>query len=511
MTPASAAPGTAADRYPWWVLFTVVFGAFASILDSTIVNTALPRIQHDFGADLHMASYVATAYILAAGVLVPATGYLANKYGSKRIYILSLSVFTAASALCGIAPNIQSLIAFRILQGAGGASLFPLSFSMLFTVFPGKERARANGIFGIPVLAAPALGPSLGGYLTQYMDWRWVFYVNLPVGIVGVILAQRILREPSRQPGRPFDVPGFLLAATGLGLLLFGLSNLAYDGWNSLSTVRGPVLISLVLLAIYVPVELRTPHPLLNLRLYQRRSFLLGTVIILVGVIGLFGPGFLLPQYLQILRQETPFAAGLLLLWQGIGSVIGTITSGQIYNRVGPRVLIFTGLLIITITSFWLAFWTSATSNLLVLPALLLLRGIGLPLTMQSTNNVALEGIHGPMLPEATTLNVVGRNVMGSLAIAVLTNYLQNRAGTHIAALGRGAAHAAQVGLAHGGAGIPPAVLGAQATAYHDTYLLISILVLPAFVAAFLIHRAPSKAADAKGLVGQPATTPRAG
>ncbi len=482
--------GTAPDSYRWWVLITVVFGAFASILDSTIVNTALPRIQRDFGADLHLASYVATAYILAAGVLVPATGFLANRFGIKRIYIASLVVFTFGSALCGLAPNIDLLIAFRVLQGAGGAALFPLSFALLFSVFTGRDRGRANGIFGIPVMVAPALGPSLGGYLTQYVDWRWVFYVNLPVGVVGVIMAARVLREQRPQANRQFDLPGFALAATGLGLLLFGLSNLAYDGWQSTGTVRGPILVSLALLAVFVPTELRRPHPLLQLRLYARRSFLLATLIVLLGVVALFGPAFLLPQYLQVLRRETPFAAGLLLLWQGIGSVIGTITSGQIYNRVGPRRLIFTGLTVVTLTGFYLAFWTTSTSDLFILPFILLVRGVGLPLTMQSTNTVLLEGINGPLLPEATTLNVVGRNVMGSLSIAVLTNLLQDRTSTYVSKLGPAAARAVHTmaisatPVLH----LPPAVLNAQATAYHDTYLVIAVTIVPAFIAAALIR-----------------------
>ncbi|MDB5077818.1 MAG: family efflux transporter permease subunit [Chloroflexi bacterium] len=477
------------DNYRWWVLVTVVFGAFASILDSTIVNTALPRIQLDFGADLHLASYVVTAYILAAGVVVPATGYLANRFGSKRVYVTSLTLFTIGSALCGIAPNIYLLIAFRVLQGAGGAALFPLSFSMLFAAFPAEERGKANGIFGIPVLAAPALGPSLGGFLTQYADWRWVFYVNLPVGIVGVFLAVRVLRESTTQANRRFDLSGFLLAAGGLGLLLYGLSNLAFDGVGNVATVSGPIVVSIVLLAAFIPVELRKNTPLLDLRLYLRRNYTLATLVISVGVVGLFGPGFLLPQYLQGLRGQTPFEAGLLLLWQGLGAVVGTITSGLVYNRIGPRKLIMTGLVIITATSVLIAIWTTATSNLLLLPAILLVRGFGLPLTLQSTNTVALEGIRGPVLAEATTLNVVTRNVVASLTIALLTNYLQSRATYHLSALGKGVASTfrnVSGAMSH----VSPPVLDAIAKAYQDTFILTAVIMLPSFVVAWYMRPA---------------------
>lgn len=416
-------------------------------------------------------------------MVVPATAYLANRFGSKRIYIGSLFLFTVGSALCGAAPNVGTLIAFRVLQGAGGAALFPLSFSLLFSVFPPEERGKANGIFGIPVLAAPALGPTIGGYLSEYVDWRWIFYVNVPVGIVGVIMGIRVLREVSTRRDIRFDFLGFFLAAAGLALLLLGLSNLAYDGWGSVKTVSGPIIVAVVLLAAFVPITLHQKYPLLNLRLYTGRNYAVGTAIILLATTGLFGPAFLLPQFLQILRGQTPFQAGLLLLWQGLGAVIGSIVSGQLYNRVGPKPLMVVGSCILVLTSVLLAVWSTATSSLLLLPLILLPRGVGLPLTLQS-NTVALEGIRGPDLPNATTLNVVARNVMGSLAIAVLTNFLHDRTRTHLAAIGVPSTSGQPISGAH----IPPPILNALAEAYQDTYVLATIAVLPILVLIWFLH-----------------------
>src|SRR5712692_6084717 len=290
------------SHYKWWVLVTAIFGAFVSILDITIVNTALPQIQRAFGSDLHVASYVATAYTLAQGVLMAASGFLANRFGIKRMYLLSLALFTLGSVLCGIAWNINILILFRVLQGAGGAALFPLSFSLVFGAFPEEQRGLANGIFGIPVLVAPALGPVIGGYLAQYVDWRWIFYLNLPIGIMGIIICWRMLHESLLQRTLPFDLRGFLLIASGLGLLLFGLSNLAYDGWGSLLTVTAPSILALLLLAAYIPIELRTAQPLLDLRLFKRRTYLVGSLITWVAFACLFGSTFLLPQYLGLTR-----------------------------------------------------------------------------------------------------------------------------------------------------------------------------------------------------------------
>src|SRR5579864_2032054 len=301
------------SNYKWWVLVTAIFGAFVSILDATVVNTALPHIQLAFGTDLHTASYVVTGYLLAQGVVISASGFLANRFGIKRVYLLSLALFTCFSALCGLAWNIESLIFFRVLQGAGGAALFPLSFSLVFGAFPEEQRGLANGIFGIPVLVAPALGPVIGGYLAQYVDWRWIFYLNLPIGILGILIGWRMLHESLLQRTWPFDLRGFLLIASGLGLVLFGLSNLAYDGWGALLTVTGPSILALLLLAAYIPIELRTAQPLLDLRLFKRRTYLVGSLITWVAFASLFGSTFLLPQYLQVLRGLSSFQAGLLL------------------------------------------------------------------------------------------------------------------------------------------------------------------------------------------------------
>ena len=484
--------------YKWWVLATVVFGAFVSILDTTIVNTALPKIQQAFHADLHLASYVATGYILAAGVVVPLSAFLANRFGIKRVYLASLALFTVFSALCGLAPNTLILILCRILQGAGGAALFPLSFSLLFAAFPQDERGKANGYFGLPVLVAPALGPTLGGYLTQYLDWRYVFFVNLPIGVIGVIMGWKVLREEVRQPHRRFDPWGFALIAVGLGLLLFGLSNLAYDGLQSILTVSGPIVAGVVLVTAFVWTELRHDEPLLDMRLYTRRNFAVGNVITWLATVGLFGPAFLLPQYLQVLRGLTPFAAGLLLVWQGAGSVVGTLVSGQLYNRIGPKVLIMAGAIVSVVTGYFIAQWTGVIGALSILPFILIGRGVGLPILLQPTNTSSLDGITGAGLPEATTLNVVARNVVASFSIAVLTDILQARTITYAAHLGKGAVNKiAQGGTTGTATHLSKPLADAQALAYHDVFLVTTIVVVPAIILGLFLRWTGKQQEDA--------------
>ena len=226
------------DGYKWRVLFSVIFGTFMSILDNTVVNVALATLQKDFGASISHIQGVVTYYALSLGIVIPVAGFLADRFGIKRIYVMSLVAFTAASALCGLAPSLNALIFFRILQGLGGGALLPLGTAMLFTAFPPNERGLALSVFGIPSLVAPALGPTLGGFLVEYVDWRFIFYINLPIGIVGALIASRNLRERKSATRAVFDVPGFFLSTIGFGAVLYGLSNAATDGWTS-GTVIG--------------------------------------------------------------------------------------------------------------------------------------------------------------------------------------------------------------------------------------------------------------------------------
>ena len=517
-------------RYRWWVLVTAIFGVFVSILDTTIVTTAIPRLQAIFGADLHRISYVATGYTLAQGVVVAASGFLANRFGIKRIYLGSLALFTLGSALCGFAWNVESLIVFRVLQGAGGATLFPLSLSLIFATFPPQERGLANGLFGIPVLFAPVIGPTLGGYIVQFIDWRWIFYVNVPIGVLGVLIGSWVLRESPRRPSLRFDLPGFALIAPGLGLLLYGLSNLAYDGWGSITTVSGPIIAALLLLLTFIPVELTRRQPLLDLRLFTSRNFWAGNLIIWLGTVGLFGAAFLLPQYLQNLRGLAPFNSGLLLLPQGLAAIAGTILAGVLYNRVGPRVLMIAGAAALVASTFLISRWTTLTSAYSALLPLLILRGVALPPLVQTSNTVALQGIPPPALPGASTLVVVTRSVVASLAIAVLTNLLQTRTIVHnvdlasrvtlsnptvaaayhhlivqFSSLGRSPSEATRLAL---GTLARMVALQARALAFQDIYWIAGAITIPAIVLPLLLHAAPRRAARPQAAAASGSSAP---
>ncbi len=423
--------------YKWVVALVVVIGVFMSILDQTIVNIAIPRLQTAFGADIHSVQWVLTGYILTQGVITPTAGYFADLLGTKRFYILSLTAFTLGSALCGLAWSLPSLIFFRILQGAGGAALFPLSITMLFREFPPQERGLASGFFGIPALLAPALGPTLGGYLVTYVGWQAIFYINVPIGIAAVILVSIFIRESRTIAGLRFDFLGFFFVAIGLGTLLYGLSDASTDGWSS-PKVIGFIALGILSLAIFTTVELfltgREQQPLLDLRLFRNGPFRSSMIANIFVVFGLFGGIFLLPIYLQSIRGQSAFQAGLILLPQALASMVSVLIGGRLVDRIGVRAVVIPGLILLGIATWQL---TSITlySPFWWLQMLFIIRGLGLGLCIQPLTVSSLAEISPRQLPQASSINTVIRSVSSSLGIAILATLVQTQSLVHYARL----------------------------------------------------------------------------
>ncbi len=420
-------------QYKWIVAMVVIIGVFMAILDSTIVNIAIPRLQSVFGADLHSVQWVLTAYILAQGVATPAAAFLANRLGIKRFYIMSLAAFTLGSALCGLAWNLPLLITFRVLQAVGGAALFPLSLALIFREFPPQERGTALGLFGVPALLAPALGPTLGGYLVTYADWPIIFYVNVPIGIAAVILASIFLRELRDETRQSFDAVGFIFSTIGLACVLYGLSSASTDGWGS-TTVVSSLIVGSLALVIFVVVELviinSGGYPLLDLRIFTNASFTISTIANVFVVFALFGGLFLLPIYLQILRGQSAFQAGLLLLPQALASMVSVVVGGRLVDRFGVRVVVIPGLLILAVASWQLSFIT-ADSPYWWLQIMIILRGLALGLVGQPLILSALSEIRPQKLTQASSLSTVVRAVSSSLGVAVLATLVQVQTKIH--------------------------------------------------------------------------------
>lgn len=420
--------------YKWILAMVVILGVFMSILDQTIVNIAIPRLQTAFGADVHSVQWVLTAYILAQGVATPTSAYFADTLGIKRFYIISLAAFTLGSALCGLAWSLPVLIIFRVLQGLGGAALFPLSITLLFREFPPQERGTAMGFFGVPALLAPALGPTLGGYLVTFVGWQAIFYINVPIGIIAIILSTILIREYRPEGQTHFDVVGFIFVSLGLIALLYALSSASTDGWVS-ATVLGCLSVGLISLGIFTAAELiianRGGQPLLDLRLFANGPFRAGIIANLFVIFSLFGGLFLFPLYLQNIRGLSAFQSGLILLPQALAAMVSTIIGGRLVDRIGVRAVMIPGLLILAFAT-WQLTYINLYSPYGWLQLMFILRGIALGLTIQPLTVATLSEIKPRQLAQASSISTVNRAVASSLGIAILATIVQTQSQIHL-------------------------------------------------------------------------------
>ena len=420
--------------YKWLVAIVVILGAFMSVLDQTVVNIAIPRLQNAFGADIHSVQWVITAYLLTQGAMTPTASYLANNVGIKRSFILSLIAFTLGSLLCGLSWSLPMLILFRVVQGLGGAVLLPLAFTMLFREFAPGERGLALGTLGIPTLLAPALGPILGGYIVTFSSWQLIFFINIPIGIVAVILATLFLRE-ARAPERSrFDLPGFITAAYGLAALLYAFSETTTAGWGSVK-VLGFLFSGALSLIAFIAIELTTANrggqPLLDLRLFTNRSFAAGNIALVFVIFGLFGSFFLIPIYLQVLRGQSAFQAGLILLPQALAAMVSVVVGGRLVDRIGVKAVVIPGLLLLAFATWQLTFIT-LNSPFWWLQLLLVLLGLSLGLTGQPLVVAALADIReAQQVADASTITTVTRSVAASMGVALLATYVQTQTKVH--------------------------------------------------------------------------------
>ena len=423
------AVATSDPRYKWKVLASVIVGLFMVILDSTVVNVALKTLQQQFSVSTNEAQWVISVYTLALGIATPLSGFLGERFGIKKIYITGLALFVIGSVLCGLAvgasDNIVYLVVSRAIQGAGGGIALPLGTAMLFGAFPPKERGVALGIFGVALVFAPASGPLLGGWLVDHNLLNWIFYVNLPIGILGISLASFFLKDRRSDRVLKADIPGIILSTLGFGALLYGASIAGEQGgggWTDPQTLVAFTVGVLALIA-FVFVELRSPEPLLDLRLFAIRTFTVANIVGWVGIIALFGAEFLLPLYLQILRGKSAFDTGLFLLPLAITSGVITPIAGKLSDKIGPRPLLALGFALIAFNTWQLREITIDTS-LDWLTFLLIVRGVGFGLVIQTTLVAALRDIPGPKTARATSLVNATRQTIQSIGVAALATIL---------------------------------------------------------------------------------------
>jgi EmrB/QacA subfamily drug resistance transporter len=412
------------------VAIVVVIGAVMSIIDTSIVNVALEALSSDLDAPLSTIQWVASGYLLALASVIPLTGWAAERFGPRRVWMTMVAAFVATSALCGAAWSAESLIAFRVLQGLAGGMIMPIGMITLAQAAGPQRIGRVMSVVGVPMLLGPVLGPILGGVLVTHLSWRWIFFVNLPIGIVGLVLAARMLpaaRAEGRQAGGPerLDWRGLLMLSPGLALVVFGLSEVSTHGSVSFERLL-PVLAGAVLLVAFTLRAWRTPAAIVDVRLFEDRGFAAaGVTVFLVGA-ALFGSLLLLPLYFQVARGLSPLDAGLLMAPQGLGAALGMNRAGRLTDRVGGGPVCIAGLIALMVgtvaftqvrpeTPYW------------VLELSLFVRGIGLGFTMMPAMAAAYSTLERWQVPRATPLLNVMQRVGGSLGTAVLAVVLQHQ------------------------------------------------------------------------------------
>ena len=425
--------------YRWWVLANVMIGTFMAVLDATIVDVSLSKIMASFGITVDKAEWVITAYMLVFAVMLPTSGWIADHFGYKRTYFLALLLFTVGSFFCGMAWNENALIAFRVIQASGAGLLMPTGMSIVTREFPPEQRGVALGFWSIAAAASVSLGPMIGGYLIDKIDWNAIFNVNVPVGIVGLFATAVIQREYKTERSRSFDVIGFLSMATFLCALLLALTdgNASWNtgGWTS-PFIISCFVISAIALIVFLVTEFTIEHPLIDLSLFKDFNFTVANSVLFIFGFGMFGSTFLLPLYLQMSLGYTAFQAGSLFLPVGILQAITAPISGFLSDKINPKVPATIGITLLA-SSLFINSSLSLYSEHHQIMIALYIRGFAMGLMFTPLNMTALSNVPRHKIGQASGLFNVIRQLGGSFGIAFMSTMLLRRTIFHTATFGQ--------------------------------------------------------------------------
>jgi len=464
--PNAIAARLEAIPYKWAVATVFIFGLFMDLMDTTIVNVAIPSLSRDFRASTSLVEWTVTGYLLALAVVIPASGWLADRFGTKRVFLTAMAVFIAGSAACGLAQNIEQLIAARFFQGLGGGMMTPVGTAMLSREFPGAERAKASAIISVPVVVAPTFGPVLGGWLVEDVSWRWIFYVNLPVGVIGFLVGLELLREHREAYAqRGIDIIGLITGSAGAALALYAVTRAGSEGFGA-----GEVVVTgmagLALLAIFAFWELRIEFPVLDLRLFKRWFYTITNAMMMPSFAAFSGFILLLTLFMQELRGYSPLQAGLIQAPASVGTAISLPLASRIYPRMGPRKMMLAGYSLSAATMLPFHFVGLGTPLWLVI-IFLVLRGLPFAFAVVAAQTLLFGPIESEKQGPASAAYNTLRQLAASFGVALIITIALNRTRVH---------ESATVDPLHA------AVMG-----YQDAYLAIFALLLVPFALAFLI------------------------
>lgn len=424
--------------YRWQATLVLALGLLMAILDTTIVSVVLPQMATAFHTSYQTITWVASGYFLANAAVIPVTGYLSDRLGSKSIFLSALSLFTLGSACCAFAPNEQVLIVCRVFQGIGGAAMLPVAMAIIFRLFEPTERAGAIALLMIPLLLGPAFGPTLGGYLATNFSWNAIFTINLPVGVLAFTLSLLVLQGKSAEraasgndlpAARGFDFCGLLCSMAGFTALVYGITRAGSDGWGN-RTVIGFLIAGTVLLVAWIIVELLVKDPVIDLRLFRSYTFTIANILIWATTALLFGSIFLLPLFFERVEGLSSLATGEIVIAQGLAMAAGLAVSGKLYNTLGPRILSVIGSILVAVSLFGFTRLSRTTSGADV-QVWLILRGLGLGLVGQPLQTLAVSVVSKKQMAKASSLINSTKTVFGAVGVAVLTTYLAQQTTVH--------------------------------------------------------------------------------
>jgi len=399
-------------------MVAVILGVFMAVLDSSVVNVAIPKMMAVYATDQNTIEWVITAYTLTVGMFTPISGYLADRFGAKRMYILALVVFVLGSGLCGAAWSASTLIVFRVLQALGGALLMPISMTILFSLSKPQRRGLIMGIWGIAIMFAPAFGPTLSGYIVQNLSFRLIFYINVPIGIINIFMAQAFIPELQAKEAGKFDLPGFTTCVIGFFCLLYGLSDAPTSGWSS-AKIISLFIAAAIFLALFVVLELTSENPMVDLRLLKSRAFLASNIAVSVMMIAMMGALFLLPVFLQNGLGFSPLQTGLLTMPGALVTAALMPISGALFDKFGARPIAIVGFLVMLLASILLVNlnfnWTYSAIMLVYV-----IRSAGMGLTMMPLRTAGMNAVPLPLVNRASALQNTLSNVAGSVGVAIL-------------------------------------------------------------------------------------------
>ncbi|WP_238993439.1 DHA2 family efflux MFS transporter permease subunit [Nocardioides caldifontis] len=482
------------DRGVLVIAGVVVLGAIMSILDITVVSVALETFQREFDATSAQVAWTMTGYTLALASVIPLTGWAADRFGTKRLYLLAVLLFTAGSVLCAVADTLSMLVAFRVIQGLGGGMLMPLGMTIL-TRAAGPDRVgRVMAVLGIPMLLGPIFGPILGGWLIDVASWHWIFLINLPIGIAALVYAAIVLPKDHVEPSETFDFVGMLLLSPGLAAFLYGVSTIPETGTLWDAEVIVPMLLGMVLIVSFVPWALRAGnvHPLVELRLFKNRDMTVAVISMMLFAIAFFGASLLFPLYFQQVRGEDALGAGVLLAPQGVGAMVTMPIAGALADRIGPGKIVMTGIATITVGMAAFTQISDTTSYPYLLGALFVM-GLGMGATMMPIMAAALATLTAHNTARGSTLLNITQQVAASIGTALFSVLLTNNVkdtdfGTFVGlrsqleTLSGGQLEKAQQQLAVLAEKVPAQLADSFASVFVVATVLVAIVLVPAFL-----------------------------